>query len=69
MTRNTDRLEMLARDLASRYGDDDRMVCEVRPQPFTKLDSVANREHVWRPSPKHAFKNARLVKMGICSAA
>ena len=69
MTRNTDRLEMLARDLASRYGDDDRMVCDMRPGVAPKVASLAKTCLVWRPSPKHAFKNARLVKLGIGSAA
>ena len=62
MTRNTDRLEILARDLASRYGDDDRVVCEFR------LAAAAGQQ-VWRESKKHGFKHARLAKLGIANPA
>jgi hypothetical protein len=69
MTRNTDRLEMLARDLASRYGDDDRMVCDIRSGARAKTAKIGRGHSVWRASQKHAFKHARLTKLGICNAA
>lgn len=70
MTRNADRLEVLARDLASRYGDDDRMVCDIRSSVAVKIEATGHRGHsVWRISQKHSFKHARLAKLGIGNAA
>ena len=69
MTRNTDRLEILARDLASRYGDDDRVVCEFRLAAAAKTDTAAACQQVWRESKKHGFKHARLAKLGIANPA
>ncbi len=68
MTRNTDRLEILARDLASRYGDDDCLVCEIRLGAAAKTAAAAAGHSIWRPSIKHSFKHARLVKLGVSNA-
>ncbi len=69
MTRNTDRLEILARDLASRYGDDDRVVCEFRLAAAAKTATAAAGQQVWRESKIHGFKHARLAKLGIANPA
>ncbi len=69
MTRNTDRLEVLARDLASRYGEEDSMVWAVRPDTAQKPLAVGVGHRVWKISQKYSFKHARLAKLGIGSAA
>ena len=67
MTRNTDRLEILARDLASRYGEDDYLVCGICPRTDAKALPVGLGHRAWRPSQRHTFKPARLAKLGIGS--
>lgn len=69
MTRNIDRLEIVARDLASRYGDDDRVVCEIRRGAAAKAAVAAAGRPVGQVSKKHLFKHARLAKMGIANPA
>lgn len=66
MTRNTDRLEMLARDLASRYGEDDCVVRELLPVKAAKEAPCGQRHSVWRASQRPTYKHARLAnKLGI----
>ena len=69
MTRNTDRLEMLAAELASRYGEDDRMVCDIKSSCVAKALYAGLGHRVWRTSRKHSLKPARLAKLGIGNAA
>jgi hypothetical protein len=65
VTRNTDRLEMLAQDLASRYGEEDCIVREVLPVKATNELTQGHRHSVWRVTQRHTFKHARLAKLGI----
>jgi hypothetical protein len=65
MTRNTDRLEILARDLASRYGENDRLVCEVRRSHLPSTPSAKLGHRAWRTNARVSFKPARLAKLGI----
>jgi hypothetical protein len=69
VTRNADRLEMLARDLASRYGEEDRVVCAIRRGAPVRLAPVGMGHHVWRATHRPSFKHARLAKLGIGIAA
>jgi hypothetical protein len=70
VTRNADRLEILARDLASRYGEDDHLVCGICPRtPSKSLPAVGLGHRAWRLSQRHSFKPARLAKLGIGSGA
>jgi hypothetical protein len=66
MTRNTDRLEILARDLASRYGANDQMVCGLKSVNVPKTGPTGLGHGVWRNAKKYSFKPARLAKLGIC---
>ncbi|NVO04480.1 MAG: hypothetical protein HXX19_00190 [Rhodoferax sp.] len=69
MTRNADRLEVLARDLASRYGEEDRVVCAIRRNAPVKLVPVGMGHQIWRVTHRPSFQHARLTKLGIGSAA
>jgi hypothetical protein len=65
VTRNTDRLEMLAHDLASRYGEEDCIVRDILPIIAAKDAPQGHRHSVWRATQRHTFKHARLAKLGI----
>jgi hypothetical protein len=69
MTRNDDRLEMLARDLASVFGEDDALVTGIRPAQDKKPPFRGLGHKVWRSPQRYAFKHARLAKLGIGNAA
>jgi hypothetical protein len=69
VTRNADRLEILARDLASRYGEDDHLVRGICPRSPSKVLPVGLGHRAWRLSQRHSFKPARLAKLGIGSGA
>jgi hypothetical protein len=65
VTRNADRLEILARDLASRYGEDDHLVRDIRPGADSKSAPADTVCRTWRVSQRHTFKHARLAKLGV----
>jgi hypothetical protein len=65
VTRNTDRLKILARDLASRYGEEDCLVREILLVTEEKEAPKRLSHSVWHTSQRHTFKHARLAKMGI----
>lgn len=67
MTRHTDRLEILARDLASRYGENDQLVRAMCPRSADKRVPAVHIYSAWRPFQRQTFWPARLARLGIGS--